>query len=157
MLAETHHRLLSSLHASTTTSTRRTRFRSSNKSGFVSFTARRLRFGTKRNTSRFRAWKPISSSTTKDETTTEALRKDDDDEEKVVFNGVYDFAKHNCYYERKGDLRKAKVHVIFLHGFGVGTFHYRKQLNALGGDEEVCAWSMIFAAKANPGLEAEKT
>ena len=144
MLAETHHRLLSSLHASTTTSTRGTRFQSSNKSGFVSFTARRLRFGTKRNTSRFRAWgKPISSSTTKDETTTEALRKDDDDEEKgAVFNGVYEFAKHGCYYERKGDLRKAKVHVIFLHGFGVGTFHYRKQLNALGGDEEVCAWSM---------------
>ena len=143
MLAETHHRLLSSLHASTTTSTRRTRSQSSNKSGFVSFTARRLRFGTKRNTSRFRAWgKPISSSTTKDETTTETLRKDDDDEEKgAVFQGVYEFAKHRCYYERKGDLRKAKVHVIFLHGFGVGTFHYRKQLNALS-DEEVCAWSM---------------
>ena len=59
-----------------------------------------------------------------------------------MFQGVYEFAKHRCYYERKGDLRKAKVHVIFLHGFGVGTFHYRKQLNALGGDEEVCAWSM---------------
>ena len=141
MLAETHHRLLSSLHASTTTSTPCTRFQSSNKSGFVVFNARRLRFGTKR-TSRFRAfWKPISSSTTKDETTTETLRNDDDEVEKVVFNGVYDFAKHRCYYERKGDLRKAKVHVIFLHGFGVGTFHYRKQLNALG-DEEVCAWSM---------------
>ena len=143
MLAETHHRLLSSLHASTATSTRGTRFQSSNKSGFVVFNARRLRFGTKRNTSRFRAWKPISSSTTKDETTTEALRKDDYDEEKgAMFQGVYEFAKHRCYYERKGDLRKAKVHVIFLHGFGVGTFHYRKQLNALGGDEEVCAWSM---------------
>ena len=59
----------------------------------------------------------------------------------AVFQGVYEFAKHRCYYERKGDLRKAKVHVIFLHGFGVGTFHYRKQLNALS-DEEVCAWSM---------------
>ena len=107
------------------------------------FNARRLRFGTKRNTSRFRAfWKPISSSSTKDETTTETLRKDDDDEEKgAVFQGVYDFAKHRCYYERKGDVKAAKVHVIFLHGFGVGTFHYRKQLNALG-DEEVCAWSM---------------
>ena len=113
------------------------------------FTTRRLRFGTKRNTSRFRAWKPISSSTTKDETTTETLRNDD---EGGLCDGVYEFAKHRCYYERKGDLKAAKVHVIFLHGFGVGTFHYRKQLNALG-DEEVCAWSMDICGqgKSWPG------
>ena len=37
------------------------------------------------------------------------------------------------------------MHVIFLHGFGVGTFHYTKQLIGLGSEEDssrTCAWSM---------------
>ncbi len=58
----------------------------------------------------------------------------------------YEFCNHACYYESKGDRERARVHVVFLHGFGVGTFHYRKQLDNLGGGGDdgsmMCAWSM---------------
>ena len=58
----------------------------------------------------------------------------------------YEFCNHACYYESKGDRDRARVHVVFLHGFGVGTFHYRKQLDNLGGGGDdglmMCAWSM---------------
>ena len=66
----------------------------------------------------------------------------------------YEFCNHACYYESKGDRERARVHVVFLHGFGTGTFHYRKQLETLGGriddddddDDDgsmmMCAWSM---------------
>ncbi len=58
----------------------------------------------------------------------------------------YEFCNHACYYESKGDRERARVHVVFLHGFGVGTFHYRKQLDKLGGGGDdgsmMCAWSM---------------
>ena len=62
-----------------------------------------------------------------------------------IVGDYYQFANHSCYYERKGDAKRADVHVIFLHGFGVGTFHYTKQLIGLGSEEDssrTCAWSM---------------
>ena len=56
--------------------------------------------------------------------------------EVVVDNGSlkkdarYTWRGHDVHYERSGDVNAAK-HVVFLHGFGVWTFHYRAQLEEL--------------------------
>jgi pimeloyl-ACP methyl ester carboxylesterase len=41
------------------------------------------------------------------------------------------------HYERRGNPTSANRTILFLHGFGVGSFHFRSQLEGLTvGDEE---------------------
>ena len=50
-----------------------------------------------------------------------------------VRDGAYAWRGHRVHFERGGcDPSVATKHVVFLHGFGVGTFHYERQLADLG-------------------------
>jgi pimeloyl-ACP methyl ester carboxylesterase len=50
-----------------------------------------------------------------------------------VRDGAYAWRGHRVHFERGGcDPAVATKHVVFLHGFGVGTFHYERQLDHLG-------------------------
>ena len=50
-----------------------------------------------------------------------------------VRDGAYKWRGHRVHFERGGcDPSVATKHVVFLHGFGVGTFHYERQLRDLG-------------------------
>ena len=59
----------------------------------------------------------------------------------------YAWRGHAVHYERAGDINAAK-HVVFLHGFGVGTFHYRAQLEELsrGG---ACVWALDLCGQGD--------
>ena len=46
------------------------------------------------------------------------------------------------YYEKAGCENVDSPHVLFLPGFGVGSFHYEKQLRDLGRDTRV--WALDF-------------
>ncbi|XP_071720039.1 pheophytinase, chloroplastic [Rutidosis leptorrhynchoides] len=48
----------------------------------------------------------------------------------------------NIHYERSGSRKIGSPQVLFLPGFGVGSFHYEKQLKDLGRDYGV--WAMDF-------------
>lgn len=50
--------------------------------------------------------------------------------------------KLTVYYERSGVENSKAPAVLFLPGFGVGTFHFEKQLRDLGRDHRV--WTMDF-------------
>lgn len=50
--------------------------------------------------------------------------------------------KLNVHYEKAGCENVGSPHVLFLPGFGVGSFHYEKQLNDLGRDFRV--WALDF-------------
>ncbi|XP_035823725.1 pheophytinase, chloroplastic isoform X1 [Zea mays] len=50
--------------------------------------------------------------------------------------------KLTVYYERSGMKNSKAPAVLFLPGFGVGTFHFEKQLRDLGRDHRV--WTMDF-------------
>ncbi|MQL85651.1 hypothetical protein Taro_018188 [Colocasia esculenta] len=50
--------------------------------------------------------------------------------------------KFNVYYEKAGVENVNSSAVLFLPGFGVGTFHYEKQMKDLGRDYRV--WSLDF-------------
>ncbi|KAK7404260.1 hypothetical protein VNO78_05007 [Psophocarpus tetragonolobus] len=50
--------------------------------------------------------------------------------------------KLNVHYEKAGCENVDSPHVLFLPGFGVGTFHYEKQLRDLGRDTRV--WALDF-------------
>ncbi|KAG2569258.1 pheophytinase, chloroplastic-like isoform X1 [Panicum virgatum] len=50
--------------------------------------------------------------------------------------------KLTVYYERSGTKNSKAPAVLFLPGFGVGTFHFEKQLRDLGRDHKV--WTMDF-------------
>ncbi|KHN11716.1 hypothetical protein glysoja_006169 [Glycine soja] len=50
--------------------------------------------------------------------------------------------KLNVYYEKAGCENVDSPHVLFLPGFGVGSFHYEKQLRDLGRDTRV--WALDF-------------
>ncbi|KAK7258201.1 hypothetical protein RIF29_32721 [Crotalaria pallida] len=50
--------------------------------------------------------------------------------------------KLNVHYERAGCENVDSPHVLFLPGFGVGSFHYEKQLKDLGRDTRV--WALDF-------------
>jgi len=54
--------------------------------------------------------------------------------------GTYLWRAHLTRYERVGS-RDAETHVVFIHGFGVGKFHFASQLSALGGGG-TCAWAL---------------
>lgn len=48
----------------------------------------------------------------------------------------------NVHYETSGSENVKSPPVLFLPGFGVGSFHYKKQLNDLGRDYRV--WALDF-------------
>ncbi|KAJ7949254.1 Pheophytinase, chloroplastic [Quillaja saponaria] len=50
--------------------------------------------------------------------------------------------KLNVHYERAGCENVDSPHILFLPGFGVGSFHYEKQLKDLGRDFRV--WAVDF-------------
>ncbi|MFS7940680.1 putative alpha/beta hydrolase-1 [Helianthus anomalus] len=50
--------------------------------------------------------------------------------------------KFNIHYERSGSKKNGAPQVLFLPGFGVGSFHYEKQLKDLGQDYGV--WAIDF-------------
>nr|XP_043609900.1 pheophytinase, chloroplastic isoform X2 [Erigeron canadensis] len=50
--------------------------------------------------------------------------------------------KFNIHFERSGPRKVGTPQVLFLPGFGVGSFHYEKQLKDLGRDYGV--WAMDF-------------
>ncbi|XP_027353921.1 pheophytinase, chloroplastic isoform X1 [Abrus precatorius] len=50
--------------------------------------------------------------------------------------------KFNVHYEKGGCENVDSPHVLFLPGFGVGSFHYEKQLKDLGRDNRV--WALDF-------------
>ncbi|CAK9147514.1 unnamed protein product [Ilex paraguariensis] len=50
--------------------------------------------------------------------------------------------KLNVHYEKSGSENISSPAVLFLPGFGVGSFHYEKQLKDLGRDSR--AWALDF-------------
>lgn len=81
-----------------------------------------------------------------------------------VQDGAYAWRGHRVHFERGGcDPSVATKHVVFLHGFGVGTFHYERQLLDLGAlvdaetsstshrpDEHTattCVWALDFVGQ----------
>lgn len=50
--------------------------------------------------------------------------------------------KLNVHYEKAGCENLGSPNVLFLPGFGVGSFHYEKQLRDLGRDNRV--WALDF-------------
>ena len=81
-----------------------------------------------------------------------------------VRDGAYAWRGHRVHFERGGcDPSVATKHVVFLHGFGVGTFHYERQLADLGalvdaetaddddGDSDrrstTCVWALDFVGQ----------
>ena len=83
-----------------------------------------------------------------------------------VRDGAYAWRGHRVHFERGGcDPAVATKHIVFLHGFGVGTFHYERQLDHLGalvdaetndlhGDDAyananatTCVWALDFVGQ----------
>jgi hypothetical protein len=58
----------------------------------------------------------------------EAAEVDGHGATEVDGHGYYEYRGHRCHYERRGDMRHP--HIVLLPGFGVGTFHFRAQLEA---------------------------
>jgi len=52
------------------------------------------------------------------------------------------------HYERSGDPATCKRHVLLLHGFGVGTFHYDAQLRELA-DDDTCVWALDYCGQGS--------
>nr|UZQ20143.1 pheophytinase [Poa pratensis] len=60
-----------------------------------------------------------------------------------ITTGLWEWKpKLTVYYEKSGTANSKAPAVLFLPGFGVGTFHYEKQLMDLGRDYKV--WTMDF-------------
>lgn len=60
-----------------------------------------------------------------------------------ISTGLWEWKpKLTVYYEKSGTKNSKAPAVLFLPGFGVGTFHYEKQLMDLGRDYKV--WTMDF-------------
>lgn len=72
-------------------------------------------------------------------------------------DGFYDWLGHRVHYECSGDPSTATRHVVLLHGFGVGTFHYEAQLASLS-DARACVWALDLigqgASWPPPGADA---
>jgi len=60
-----------------------------------------------------------------------------------ISTGLWEWKpKLTVYYEKSGTKNSKAPAVLFLPGFGVGTFHFEKQLKDLGRDYKV--WTMDF-------------
>ena len=47
-----------------------------------------------------------------------------------------------------GNPATCKRHVLLLHGFGVGTFHYDAQLRDLA-DDDTCVWALDYCGQGS--------
>lgn len=64
-------------------------------------------------------------------------------ESSLISTGFWEWKpKLSVYYEKSGIDNSKAPSVLFLPGFGVGTFHFEKQLKDLGRDYKV--WTMDF-------------
>jgi pimeloyl-ACP methyl ester carboxylesterase len=64
-----------------------------------------------------------------------------------VKHGWYVWRGHRVHFERGGCApASAKKHLLFLHGFGVGSFHYEHQLDDFW-DENTCVWALDFVGQ----------
>ena len=80
---------------------------------------------------------PSTSTSTKASNTTHRVR-----------DGWYKWRGHRVHFERGGaDPSTAKRHLVFLHGFGVGSFHYEDQLDNLSSDGTTCVWALDFCGQ----------
>lgn len=71
-------------------------------------------------------------------------------------HGYFSYRGHECHYERRGD-PNARTRLLFLPGFGVGSFHFRAQLDALTEDD-TCVYALDFCGQGRswpPGDAAE--
>jgi len=69
-------------------------------------------------------------------------------------HGHYRYRGHDCHYERRGDPH-ATSRILCLHGFGVGSFQFRAQLEGLSGDT-TCVYALDFCGQGSswPPLDA---
>lgn len=58
--------------------------------------------------------------------------------------------KLNVHYEKSGCQNVNSAPILFLPGFGVGSFHYEKQLKDLGRDNRIWALDFIGQGKSLP-------
>ena len=63
-------------------------------------------------------------------------------------DGRFLWRGHDVHFERAGDPARATKHVVFLHGFGVGTFHYDAQLRDLP-DATTCVWALDLVGQGD--------
>ena len=62
-------------------------------------------------------------------------------------HGYYEYRGHRCHFERRGN-PNSDSKLVLLHGFGVGTFHYRAQLEALSTeDPSRCVYALDFCGQ----------
>ncbi|CAH9118318.1 unnamed protein product [Cuscuta europaea] len=59
----------------------------------------------------------------------------------------------NVYYEKSGSENENSTPVLFLPGFGVGSFHYRKQLKDLGCEFRVWALDFLGQGRSLPNKD----
>ena len=73
-------------------------------------------------------------------------------------DSYYDWAEFpgRIHYERSGDPATCVRHVLLLHGFGVGTFHYDAQLEALA-DDDTCVWAIDYCGQGSSWPHGTRT
>lgn len=59
----------------------------------------------------------------------------------------------NVHYEKSGSENVNSPPVLFLPGFGVGSFHYKKQLEELGCDYRIWALDFLGQGRSLPGKD----
>ncbi|OUS42540.1 Alpha/Beta hydrolase protein [Ostreococcus tauri] len=69
--------------------------------------------------------------------------------------GFYRWRGHDAHYARCG-ATTATTHVVFLPGFGVGTFHYEAQLREGALGEDACAWALDFVGQGKSWPRGEE-
>lgn len=70
----------------------------------------------------------------------------DDSKGDVISSGEWEWKpKFKIHYEKSGSKNVNSPQVLFLPGFGVGSFHYEKQLKDLG--QEFGVWAMDFVGQ----------
>ena len=68
-----------------------------------------------------------------------------------IRSGIWEFKpKFNVHYERSGEENVDAPAVLFLPGFGVGSFHYKKQLRDLGREYRVWALDFLGQGRSLP-------
>lgn len=63
----------------------------------------------------------------------------------------------NVHYEKSGMENMESPPLLFLPGFGVGSFHYEKQLNDLGREYRVWALDFLGQGKSLPSEDPTTT
>lgn len=86
----------------------------------------------------------------------------DDGEVAQDGHGYYSYRGHRVHYERRGNPASAS-RILLLHGFGVGSFHFRSQLEGLstrddddGESSSSCVYALDFCGQGSswPPIDA---